>query len=142
MTEEEILEKHYGQWGAMRRRYLYEVCPEEWQRMLVEETLDPYLMEIQETYAEQAETMAEALLAQEGVTEELKQKDSAEWTGRYNNVLAEVREILRYELMPPFVEEPEIKVEIEVRPNGRYLDPITAAYQEALDESLAERENE
>ncbi|MFC2741976.1 MAG: TnpV protein [Selenomonas artemidis] len=142
MTEEEILEKHYGQWGAMRRRYLYEVCPEEWQRMLIEETLDPYLTEIQQTYAEQAETMTEALLVQEGVTETLKQRDAAEWTGRYNNVLAEVREILRYELMPPFPEEPEIEVEIRVKPNSQYLDPITAAYQEALDESLAERANE
>ena len=105
MTEEEILHTSFGEWGSMRRNYLRQVHPKEWARMIREGTAEQYLRDYEDVMFEQFTRMTEEACKRDGVTEQLKKDDVMKWTRAYNSVLAEVREILRYEVMPPFEEE-------------------------------------
>ena len=106
MTEEVILKSLYGIWGDMRRDYLHRTQPEEWKRMLDAGTLDQYLRDYEDMMFEQSEALTAAICKRDGVTEDLKKRDVMKWIRAYNSVLAEVREILRYEVMPPIEEAP------------------------------------
>ena len=105
MTEEEILHSHFGEWGSMRRDYLRRTQPEEWARMVREGIAEQYLRDYDDVVYDQFVQMTEEACRRDGVTEELKKRDVMKWIRAYNSVLAEVREILRYEVMPPIEEE-------------------------------------
>ena len=104
MIEEEILHSHFGEWGSMRRGYLRRTQPEEWARMVREGIAEQYLRDYDDVVYDQFVQMTEEACKRDGVTEELKKRDVMQWIRAYNSVLAEVREILRYEVMPPIEE--------------------------------------
>lgn len=95
MNEKDILEKDYGMWGNIRKHFMYANREADWSLFLETERLDSYLTEIQDEFKEQAETLLEAELSEQGVTEELKERDPMAWIQRYNIAKENVTEIMR-----------------------------------------------
>ena len=88
-----------GVWGERRRRFLRSHQRSIYDAMLMTDTLNAHLEEIDQA----AETMLEQLMTQmaerEGVTEELKEKDQHRWVQAMNSIRNRVEEIVRWELV-------------------------------------------
>ena len=57
------------------------------------------LADIDSQAQEQFDRMIEQMKKQEGITEDLKAKDTMEWVGRMNNIRSRVEEIVLEELI-------------------------------------------
>ena len=92
-------EKPIGVYGRMRRVFLKNYHPSIYSAMMIKGTLLDHLAEVDETchkeYIERVKVMAKA----EGITEELKAKDSLKWTGLMNNIQNTIREEIMHEIV-------------------------------------------
>lgn len=98
MEEAKILEKNYGIYGNMRKKFMKAYREADWELLLDADRLDSYLMEINEEFAQKAEQMLPSVLLRHGVVEELKEKDLMGWVQRYNMAQNEVKEVLQQEI--------------------------------------------
>ena len=98
MAFEEEDVPYMGQWAELKKNYLQEEKPEEYEELIEEKWLIDYLASIEASYSERFEEMVEAQMAREGVDEALKAKNPLEWVGRVNNIRSCVKEILTAEL--------------------------------------------
>ena len=97
LTEQE--QKPLGKYGRMRKKYLQEHRPVQWNQMILSETLYPHLREIDETANRRLEQMLPALAKAAGATEELKASDPMAWVGLMNSCKAQAEEAILSELV-------------------------------------------
>lgn len=98
MDDAKYLEKDYGIWGNMRKKFMYAYREADWQLLKEADKLETYLKSINDEYAAKADEMLPSVLLRHGCTEELKAQNSLEWVGRYNMAKNEVKEILQKEI--------------------------------------------
>ena len=88
-----------GKWGRMRREYLKEHHPIQFNNLVLSGNLWTYLANLNEQAQQRMETLIAQLKAAEGVTEELKASNPIGWTQYMNNIVARAEEIIREELI-------------------------------------------
>ena len=92
-------EYQIGKYGRMRQKYLKEHRPILWNQMILEETLFPHLLEIEQAAQSRLEQMMPELAAEAGATESLKASDPMKWVGLMNTCKAQAEEIILDELI-------------------------------------------
>ena len=88
-----------GKWGRMRREYLKEHKPIQYNCLLLSGELRTYLADLNEQAQDGLERMIDQMKMAEGVTEELKAADPMAWVGAVNNIRNRAEEIILQELI-------------------------------------------
>ena len=88
-----------GRWGRMRREYLREHKPIQYNCLLLPGELWTYLADLNEQAQEQLERIIQQMKTAEGVTEALKAADPTAWVQRMNSIRNRAEEIIREELI-------------------------------------------
>ncbi|MBR3133633.1 MAG: TnpV protein [Clostridia bacterium] len=88
-----------GKYGRMRARYLKEHKKAEYTIMLMENTLQDHLIEIDKTANERYDLLMKQFVEKENITEELKTTNQLEWVGKMKNIKNAVEEIILKELI-------------------------------------------
>ena len=88
-----------GRWGRMRREYLREHKPIQYNCLLLSGKLWTYLADLNEQTQDRLERIIEQMKIAEGITEALKASDPMMWVQRMNNIRARAEEIIREELI-------------------------------------------
>ena len=88
-----------GKWGRMRREYLKEHKPIQYNCLLLSGKLWTYLADLNEQAQDRLERMIDQMKMAEGVTEELKAADPMAWVGAMNNIRNRAEEIILQELI-------------------------------------------
>ena len=88
-----------GKWGRMRREYLREHKPIQYNCLLLSGKLWTYLADLNQQAQNRLERMIDQMKMAEGVTEELKAADPMAWVGAMNNIRNRAEEIILQELI-------------------------------------------
>ncbi len=88
-----------GYWEILRKEYLKNYKSGMYSYLLLTGKLDSYLADLNEQAQERYELIEAQMRSAEGVTEELKVRDSMEWVRQCNNVRNRVQEIVLSELV-------------------------------------------
>ena len=88
-----------GYWGMLRKEYMKNYKSGMYSYLLLTGKLDRYLADLNEQAQERYELIEAQMRSTEGVTEELKVRDSMEWVRQCNNVRNRVQEIVLSELI-------------------------------------------
>lgn len=88
-----------GKYGRMRKAYLKEHRPVQYNSLILSEKLYPHLLEIERTANSRIERMMPELMRSAGVTESLKASDPMRWVGLMNNQKAQAEETILAELI-------------------------------------------
>ena len=88
-----------GIWGQRRLDYLKNHRRVIYHSMMMKETLNPHLEEVDRTATEMFDRLIHQFATAEGITEDLKATNQMEWVGRMNNIQARAREIIYNELI-------------------------------------------
>ena len=99
LTVPEPPNRPLGIYDRMRRDYLKQNHRSIYSAMMLEGTLLDHLAEIDKLCHEEFEIRVKALAKAQGITEELKAKDSLKWTGLMNNIQNTVREEIMHEIV-------------------------------------------
>ena len=88
-----------GRWGRMRREYLREHKPIQYNCLLLSGELWTYLADLNEQAQNRLERMIDQMKTTEGITETLKASDPMAWVGAMNNIRNRAEEIILQELI-------------------------------------------
>ena len=88
-----------GVWGERRRKYLREHQKALYTAMMLSDTLNAHLEEVDRTATDMYDRLTSQLAAQEGVTEQLKAACQMEWVQQMNNIRNHAAEIVYKELI-------------------------------------------
>ena len=88
-----------GRWGRMRREYLREHKPIQYNCLLLSGKLWTYLADLNEQAQDRLERIIEQMKTAEGITEDLKVSDPMAWVGAMNNIRNRAEEILLQEVI-------------------------------------------
>ena len=88
-----------GRWGRMRREYLREHKPIQYNCLLLSGKLWTYLADLNEQAQDRLERMIDQMKAAEGISEDLKANDPMAWVGAMNNIRNRAEEIILQELI-------------------------------------------
>ena len=88
-----------GIWGERRRKYLREQQKALYTAMMLSDTLNTHLEEVDQSATELYNRITSQLAEQEGVTERLKATDQMEWVQRMNSIHNRATEVVRMELI-------------------------------------------
>lgn len=88
-----------GIWGERRRKYLQRHQKPLYTAMLLGDTLNAHLEEVDKSASEMLERLIDQLKQRDGVTEYLKAVDQLEWVQRMNVIYHEAEEIVKKELI-------------------------------------------
>lgn len=88
-----------GRWGMLRFNYLRKHRESLYTIMLMENTLNPHLEEVDRQAQEMEQQLISHLAQQEGITEQLKAENQMEWVARMNNIRNRADEIVLNELI-------------------------------------------
>lgn len=88
-----------GVWGESRRQYLRNHQKALYTAMMLSDTLNTHLEEVDRSATELYNRVALQLAEQEGVTERLKATDQMEWVQRMNSIRNRAAEVVRKELI-------------------------------------------
>ena len=75
-----------GKYGRMRARYLKENKKAEYSIMLIENTLQDHLIEVDRTANERFELLMKQFKERGNITEDLKATNQMEWVGKMNAI--------------------------------------------------------
>ena len=75
-----------GVWGERRHKYLREYQQALYTAMMLSDTLNTHLKEVDRTAAEMFDRLTSQLAAQEGITEQLKATNQMEWVQQMNSI--------------------------------------------------------
>lgn len=89
---------YIGEWSELRKNYLIEEKPEDYEELEENNLLIEYFVGIEEMYSKKFEELVEAQMERDGINEEMKSKNPLEWVGWVNNIRSQVREILTDEI--------------------------------------------
>ena len=95
-AEEEQL---IGTWGQRHLDYLKQYRRVTYTNLLTSGRLNTYLADIDKQAQVRFERLIEGMKQAQGITEQLKEENALEWTGRLNNIRACVREIVNEEII-------------------------------------------
>ena len=88
-----------GRWGMLRFNYLRKHREALYTIMLMENTLNPHLEEIDRQAQEMEQQLISQLAQQEGVTEQLKAENQMEWVAQMNRIRNRADEIVLNDLI-------------------------------------------
>lgn len=88
-----------GRYGRMRARFLKENKKAEYSIMLIDNTLQDLLVEVDKTANERYNLLMKQFAERENITEELKASNQMEWVQKMNNIKNRVEEIILQELI-------------------------------------------
>ena len=88
-----------GRWGRMRREYLREHKPIQYNCLLLSGKLWTYLADLNEQAQDRLDRIIEQMKTAEGITEDLKANDPMAWVGAMNNIRNRAEEIILQELI-------------------------------------------
>lgn len=88
-----------GIWGERRRKYLQRHQKPLYTAMLLGDTLNAHLEEVEKSASEMLERLIDQLKQRDGLTEDLKAADQLEWVKRMNVIYHEAEEIVKKELI-------------------------------------------
>ena len=88
-----------GRWGMLRFNYLRKHREALYTIMIMENTLNPHLEEIDRQAQEMEQQLISQMAQQEGVAEQLKAENQMEWVARMNNIRHRVDDIILNELI-------------------------------------------
>ena len=90
-------QKPLGRYGRMRRTYLMQHRPVLYNSMLLNGTLHPHLLEVEQTAENQKQQMMTELLKQNPAPD--KEKNQMSWVRHMNSLRAQTEEIILTELI-------------------------------------------
>ena len=88
-----------GRWGMLRFNYLRKHQEALYTIMLMENTLNHHLEEIDRQAQEMEQQLISQLAQQEGVTEQLKAENQMEWVTQMNSIRNQAEEVVLGELV-------------------------------------------
>ena len=88
-----------GVWGEHRRKYLREQQKALYTAMMLSDTLNAHLEEVDRSATEMFDRLIEQMKGRDGITEELKASRQLEWVQRMNAIRQEAAEIVTKELI-------------------------------------------
>ena len=88
-----------GVWGEHRRKYLREHQKAIYTAMMLSDTLNTHLEEVDRTATEMFDRLTSQLANQEGITEQLKATNQTEWVRQMNNIRNRAAEVVWKELI-------------------------------------------
>ena len=88
-----------GVWGERRRKYLREHQKALYTAMMLSDTLNAHLEEVDRAATEMYDRLTSQLVAQEGITEQLKSTNQMEWVQQMNNIHNRAAEVVWKELI-------------------------------------------
>lgn len=88
-----------GIWGERHHKYLQRYQKPLYTAMLLGDTLNAYLEEVDKSASEMYDRLINQLKQRDGVTENLKAVDQLEWVKRMNVIYHEAEEIVKKELI-------------------------------------------
>ena len=88
-----------GKYGRIRARFLKENKKAEYSIMLIDNTLQGHLIEVDRTANERYNLLMKQFAERENITEELKANNQMEWVKMMNNIKNSVEEIILQELI-------------------------------------------
>lgn len=91
--------REIGKYGQMRRQYLMENREPEYMTMLLEETLFPHLLEVDDQAHQMLDDIMKKMKQQEGVTEQMKADDQMKWVRMMNSIQNRAEEIVLEDLV-------------------------------------------
>ncbi len=92
-------EQPIGIWGQRHLDYLKQYRRVTYTNLLTSGRLITYLADIDRQAQERFERLIEGMKQSQGITEQLKEENALEWTGRLNNIRACAREIVYSEII-------------------------------------------
>jgi hypothetical protein len=93
------LESSIGKYGRLRKTYLMEHKPAQFNALEMQGELWTYLADVNEQVIERLLTMTDQMMKNYGVTEELKRKDQMEWVRQVNNIKSMCEEVICQEFI-------------------------------------------
>ena len=88
-----------GVWGERRCKYMREHQKVLYTAMMLSDTLNIHLEEVDHTSNEMYDRLTSQLAAQEGITEQLKATNQMEWIQQMNNIRNRAAEVVWKELI-------------------------------------------
>ena len=88
-----------GVWGEHLRKYLREHQKAIYTAMMLSDTLNTHLEEVDRTATEMFDRLTSQLANQEGITEQLKATNQTEWVQQMNNIRNRAAEVVWKELI-------------------------------------------
>ena len=88
-----------GKYALLRKKFLKEHRRITYTNLLTSGKLNSYLAEIQQTAQRRMEQMVAQMAKENGVTEELKERDQMKWVGLMNNLQNAAEEVVLAELI-------------------------------------------
>ena len=88
-----------GIWGERRRKYLQTSQRALYTAMLLGDTLNAHLAEVDKSATEMFDRLVEQLKSRVCITEEVKAADQLEWAQRMNTIRHEVADVVMKELI-------------------------------------------
>ena len=88
-----------GVWGERRRKYLRKHQKALYTAMMLSDTLNIHLEEVDRTANEMYDRLTSQLTEREGITEQLKATNQMEWVQQMNNVRNRATEVVWKELI-------------------------------------------
>ena len=83
----------------MRKRYLEQRRDGTFTALGLSGKLTEHLMEVDQAAREQMKTLTRQLAANQGVTEDLKNRDQMEWVRRMNSIRNRAEEMVKHDLI-------------------------------------------
>ncbi len=88
-----------GVWGEHRRKYLREHQKALYTAMMLSDTLNAHLEEVDRAATQMYDRLTLQLAEQEGITEQLKAASQMEWVQQMNNIRSRAAEVVWKELI-------------------------------------------
>ena len=88
-----------GRWGRLHKEYLKANRPVLYNALLLSGELYTLLADLNEQAAERCRLIVQQMAQAEGITEELKAKDSMRWVQAMNSIRSRAEEIIRDEMI-------------------------------------------
>ena len=88
-----------GKWGMLYKDYLQKHNPILFATLLTQSSLYQHCAEIDTQAQQMFNTLVEQMKIAEGVTEALKEENQMEWVRRMQNIEAQAREIVCYDII-------------------------------------------
>ena len=88
-----------GRWGRLHKAYLKNYRPVLYQSLLLSGKLYTVLVDLNEQAMERCSLIIRQMAETEGITEELKAKDSMRWVQAMNSIRSRAEEIIRAEMI-------------------------------------------
>ena len=92
-------EQSIGIWGQRHLDYLKQYRRVTYTNLLTSGRLNAYLVDVDRQAQERFERLIEGMKQAQGITEQLKEENALEWTGRLGNIRACAREIVEREII-------------------------------------------